>query len=445
MLNEQDNRLLTETGADRPMGALFRRFWLPALLSAELPEPDGPPVRVKVLGEDFVAFRDTSGRVGVVSPRCPHRGADLFFGRNEDGGIRCAYHGWKFDTQGRCLDLPTLEPGSQRDRASERLRVASLPVRESGGFVWIYMGPGEAPPLPELEFLAVPPSHRYVSKKLQECNWAQACEGGLDTAHFSYLHMSIEHDEHHASQTMGQSALVASGNANLVRWVRDDGRPRFTVLDHAAGLVIGGARRADGDDLYWRISQFLLPNHGLTPAAFPGENYHGQTWVPIDDRSCWIYCYTWNPERPLTEAERAKFRGSHAVHAETDANHVPLRNRSNLYLLDREEQKLRSYTGIRGVSEQDACIQDSQGYIADRTLEHLGPTDIGVVRFRRLILQSARDLQQGIEPAAASAPESYRVRSGSAIAPASQELEQVMEQRFGHPHGRVPAEQQEIA
>lgn len=324
------------------------------------------------------------------------------------------------------------------------MRLHALPVREEGGIVWAYMGEGDAPPLPAMEFLAVPESHRYVSRKLQECNWAQACEGGLDTAHFSFLHMALGDDEHDTA-AMGQSALVASGNPSLVRWVRNDGRPRFSIIEHEAGLVIGGARTADGADLYWRISQFLLPNHGLTPAAFPGENYHGQTWVPIDDRSCWIYCYTWNPERPLGDAERAKFRAGHAVHAETDADHVPLRNRANLYLIDREEQRLRSFTGIRGVSEQDACIQDSQGYIADRTKEHLGPTDIGVVRFRRAILGSARDLAAGKPPAAARSPDAYNVRSGSAIAPATRTFEEVMVDRFGHPHGLAPQKEKETA
>jgi len=440
MLNAQDNRLLTETGPGTAMGGLFRQFWIPALLASELPSPGCPPVAVKVLGQDFVAFRDSEGRVGVVEPHCPHRGANLFFGRNEEGGLRCVYHGWKFDVQGRCLDMPTLEDGANRDRICSKMRLGALAAAEAGGFIWVHFaGPDEAPPLPALEFATLPASHVYVSKKLQECNWAQACEGGLDTAHFSFLHMSI-HDGDQAAATMGQSALVASGNPALLRWCRDDGRPRFTVIDHEAGLVIGGARRADGDDLYWRISQFLLPNHGLTPAAFPGENYHGQTWVPIDDRSCWIYCYTWNPERPLTDAEREKFGGSHAVHAETDANHVPLRNRSNLYLIDREEQRHRSYTGIRGVSEQDGCIQDSQGFIADRTKEHLGPTDLGIVRFRKRILQAARDLAEGKPPAAAIQSESYRVRSGSAIAPGSLPLQDVMLARFGHPHGRVPSD-----
>ena len=242
-----------------------------------------------------------------------------------------------------------------------------------------------------------------------------------------------------AAATLGQSALVASGNPSLVRWCREDGRPRFTVIDHEAGLGIGGARKADGDELYWRISQFLVPNHGLTPAAFPGENYHGQTWVPIDDHSCWIYCYTWNPERPLTATERAKFAGGHAVHAETDANHVPLRNRSNLYLIDREEQRHRSYPGIRGVSEQDACIQDSQGYIADRTAETLTATDAAVVKFRRTLLAEAKALAAGEEPEAPWRAEAYCTRPGSWFAAEGTDFEDVLVERFGDRRGRVRA------
>ena len=436
MLSREDNRLLTETGPQAPMGALFRRFWTPALLSSELPRPDGDPRRVRILGEDFIAFRDTADRVGIVEPQCPHRGADLYYGRNEEGGLRCVYHGWKFDARGRCLELPTLDEGPARDRVQGRLQLRALPVIEAGDIVWAYLGPGDPPPLSQLEFLSVPPAHRYVSKKLQECNWAQACEGGLDTAHFSYLHMALERQPGDVA-AMNQSALYASGNPKLIEWMRRDGRPKFTVEDHSVGVVIGGARRTDGDDLYWRVSQFLLPNHGLTPAGFHGENYHGQTWVPIDDRSCWIYCYTWNPVRPITEEERAKFRKSHAVHAEVDEHHVPLRNRTNDYLLDRADQRQHSYTGIRGVSEQDACIQDSQGFIADRTREHLGPTDAGIVRFRKCVMQAARDLAEGREPAAAARPQDYHVRSGSAVAPGARTLEEVMVERFGHRTGWV--------
>ncbi len=434
MLSDLDNTLLTRTGPRTPMGGLFRRFWQPVALSAELPEPDGPPLRVTILGEDLRLFRATDGIVGLVSPRCPHRGADLFFGRNEGGGIRCVYHGWKFATDGRCLAVPTIEPGPQRDRVEENVRLLAYPTIERGGVIWAYLGPPEhRQPVPEFEFLALPDSHWYVSKKLQQCNWAQAAEGGLDTAHFSFLHMSVADAADVTNRVMDR---ISTGS-DTVRWMRDDGAPRFTILDHPAGLVLGAARRGDPGEIYWRISQFLMPNHGLTPNAFPGDNYHGQTWVPIDDESCWIYCYSWNPDRPLTEAERARYRAGFSVHAEVDAQYIPLRRRENDYLIDRAKQKTESYTGIDGVSEQDACIQDSQGLIADRTIEHLGPTDLGVVRFRRAVLGAARDLEAGQEPAAAACPAAYRVRGGGATAPAEQPLAEVMMHRFGDAFGRV--------
>lgn len=443
MLSEADNVLLTRTGPQTPMGDVFRHFWQPVALSTELPEPDGAPLRIRVLGEDLRAFRSSNGTVGVVSPRCPHRGADLFFGRNEGGGITCAYHGWKFATDGRCLGMPTMEAGPARDKAEQNVRLLAYPVHESGGFVWAWLGPREhMPEPPQLEFLTLPASHVFVSKKLQQCNWAQACEGGLDTAHFSFLHMAVSDAKDVTDRLMAK----VSSDTDTVRWMRADGAPRFTILEHPVGLVLGAARHADGNDNYWRISQFLMPNHGLAPNAFPGENYHGQCWVPIDDVSCWIYNYTWNPDRPLSTAERARFRNGSGIHAEVDTDHVPLRRRENDYLLDRRRQKFENFTGIDGVSEQDAAIQDSQGLIADRTQEHLGPTDLGIVRFRRMILTAARDMAAGMPPAAARHAALYRVRSGGAVAQRDITLPQVMQARFGHEHGLVqPAARRDAA
>jgi phenylpropionate dioxygenase-like ring-hydroxylating dioxygenase large terminal subunit len=431
MLSAEDNALLTRTGAGTPMGDLFRRFWQPVLLSQELPEPDGPPLRVKVFGEDLIAFRDSNGRVGLLDPVCPQRGANLFFGRNEQGGIRCAYHGFKFDVAGRCLDMPTMPPES---RFRDKVRAGAYPAREWDDFVWAYFGPPEhEPPLPEVEFALMPPSHRFVSKKLQQCNWAQACEGAIDTAHFSFLHMPVWT----AQDGIDAAVRRSSVDVERTRWMRDDPRPAFEVVPHDVGFVAGAARKADGNDLYWRIAQYMLPNHALTPNAFPGENIHSQTWVPITDELCWVFCATWNPDRPLTDAERAGFRAGRSVHAQVDARWVPLRNRDNDYLIDRVDQKLRTFTGIQGVSEQDAMIQDSQGVIADRTREHLGPTDIAVIEFRRLILRAARDLCAGVEPPAARNAAGYRVRGGSIVADRSLSFADTMIKRFGDPLGRV--------
>ena len=431
MLSAEDNELLTRTGRGTPMGEYFRRFWMPALLSQELPEPDSPPVRVKIMGEELVAFRDTEGRVGLLDPRCPHRGADLYFGRNEACGLRCVYHGWKFDVAGRCVDMPTMPPEST---FRDRLRITAYPTREWGDFVWVYLGPPalEAA-LPELEFAVVPAAHRFVSKKLQQCNWAQSAEGGIDTAHFSFLHMPVSASDTERDEIMSRS----SADRERTRWMRDDPRPAFEVVPFEVGLVIGAARRANPGRLYWRVSHFLQPNHGLAPNAFAGENYHGQTWVPITDELCWVYCYTWNPERPLTGAERQRLCAGQSVHAAVDERWVPLRNRDNEYLIDRVDQKLRTFTGIRGISEQDACIQDSQGLIADRTREHLGPTDSAIVQFRRLMLRGARELRAGAEPAAAGNGAAYTVRSGSAVADENVPFADVMLERFGDPLGRV--------
>ncbi|MCZ4314324.1 Rieske 2Fe-2S domain-containing protein [Comamonadaceae bacterium G21597-S1] len=437
MLSQHDNELLTRTNAGTAMGDMLRRYWTPVLLSRELPEPDCPPKKLKVMGEDLLAFRDTTGRVGLVEPVCPHRGANLYYGRNEECGLRCVFHGWKFDATGQCVDMPTAPAGS---RYKDRIRIKAYPTCEAGGYIWAYMGRDEHPPaMPMLAFTQVPETHRYVSKKWQDCNWLQCLEGAVDTAHFSFLHMILgtkDMDQMQAMEQLRHAALGAQVVRNdRFRWVRDDATPSFTVNEMDSGLVIGAARRADGEDLYWRITHYLLPHHALAPSAFPGENYHGQTFVPVTDTSCWIYTYTWNPDRPLTEEEIALAQGGHTVHAQVDAHYVPLRNIRNDYLIDREEQKHRSFTGITGVSEQDAAIQDSQGPIADRTREHLGATDVGIVRLRKLLLTQVNASAHGEAPSALAHPKAYCVHSGGWVAHQSRSLEDVMVERFGNAHG----------
>jgi nitrite reductase/ring-hydroxylating ferredoxin subunit len=430
MLSAADNELLTRTGAGTPMGEYFRRFWQPVALSRELAEPDGAPIRVKALGEELVAFRDTQGRVGLIEPQCAHRGANLFFGRNEEGGLRCIYHGWKYDVHGRCIELPNVPPGSAYH---DKISIRAYPTREAGEIVWAYLGPRERLPesLPELEFTLLPASQRYVTKRLQQCNWAHSMEGALDTAHFSFLHMP-------APKNFSSEGSSVAADANRMRWLRDDPRPEFTLIEHEVGFAVGGARKADGDELYWRATQFMLPAHSVTPSAMPGETYYGYTWVPIDDQSCWIYVYAWHPDRPLGDEERSRYvQGGYGQFAELGPGYVPLRNRSNDYLIDRDDQKHRSFTGVRGVAEQDAMAQESQGLIAERTREHLTPTDVAIVRFRRLVLEGASALREGREPAAAQLPASYRLRSGGALAPASLSFADMMRERFGSATGRV--------
>ncbi len=435
MLTAQDNTTLTRTGPTTAMGRLLRCYWQPALLSRELPEPDCPPVRVKLLGEEYVAFRDSRGEVGIIEPRCPHRGAHLFFGRNEACGLRCVYHGWKFDVGGRCIDVPT-SPPEIAAKVMPKAHLRALQVREWGDVVWVHFGDGEQPDVPQLEFATVPPSHRFVSKKLQQCNWAQAVEGGLDTAHFSFLHAGVRDGEKVSLLETLPGATPHRGeneppNVASFRWMANDPIPQFTVLDHAAGIVLGASRATEGNERYWRVTQFLMPNHSLAPGSWPGGNQLANTWVPIDDESCWIFCYAWNPDRPLTDDERTRLARGAGIFAAVDDGYVPIRNRDNDYLIDRELQKRSSYTGITGISEQDAAIADSQGLIHDRTRELLGQTDLGVVRFRQLMLGAVKQLSSGARPRGVDTPAAYAVRSGDYVSDGAAKLPDVLRARFG--------------
>lgn len=432
MLTAEENDLLTQTGPETPMGQYFRRFWQPIALSEELPERDGQPIRVKVMDEELIAFRDTEGRVGLVDTYCPHRGADLFYGRNEECGLRCVYHGWKFDVEGKAVDLPNVPPGV---RHHETVRIKSYPTRESGRIVWAYLGPvlDTLPELPEMEFCLVEDGNRYVSKQLMECNWAQCMEGDLDTSHFSFLHMPAPHVPSNENPD-------APADERRLRWIRDDPMPKFSVLDHEVGFVVGGARATDeADERYWRMTQYSLPANGTGPSTMPGETYFGFTLVPITDTSCWMYCYAWNPERDLGEAERRKLETvGHGIIAETDENYIPLRNRSNDYEIDRDVQKNQTFTGVKGLAEQDIMVQQSQGLIADRTRENLTATDAAIVRFRRTVMDGARNLvENGVEPEAPWRHEAYRTRPGSWFADEGKEFEEVLLERFGHERGRV--------
>ncbi|MET4601264.1 phthalate 4,5-dioxygenase oxygenase subunit [Bradyrhizobium sp. JR4.1] len=436
MLRAEDNKFLTESGPGTGMGELLRRFWIPVLLSEELPEPDGEPKKIIVLGEELLAFRDSRGVVGLIDQYCPHRGANLWLGRNEECGIRCVYHGWKFDTDGRCVDMPTSYPDLN---AKDLIRIKSYPAREWGEMIWAYMGPADAmPELPDLEMALLPASHRYVSKKWQDCNWVQALEGSIDTAHFTFAHLSFDKEENEILDIKKHFVNpIARMSSDHMRWIAEDPRPVIKIAPHAAGLTIAGGRLTGRDDIYWRIAQFLMPFHAYAPSAMPGENIFGQTFVPVTDTNCWIYTYAWNPERPLTQAERDAFDRGNGVIAEVGDNYVPLRHKGNDYLIDRKLQKTRSYTGIKGVSEQDAAVQDSQRPIADRTREHLGPTDLGIMHFRKVVMELARALQQGEPPPQAAHQDRYAVRSGACVTSKTKDLSAVMLERFGDVTGFV--------
>jgi phenylpropionate dioxygenase-like ring-hydroxylating dioxygenase large terminal subunit len=384
MLKPEDNQRITRVGPGTPMGNLQRRYWLPFVLASDLPEPDGPPVRVRLLGEDLIAFRDSDGAVGLIDAFCPHRRAPMFFGRNEQCGLRCVYHGWKFDRDGRCVDMPSEPPDSL---FKDKVTIKTYPTWEGGGLVWTYMGPPEhRPPVPDYEFTRAPATHRYASKTFEDCNWLQALEGGLDTSHSSFAHNNEMHDKSHLRS--------------------QDTAPRLEVYRTAYGYTYAGIRTL-GERSYVRAYHYVMPAQQMRGRVTSRKGQHiddhptinGHIWVPIDDYTTWVFnwMYSYTPEKPLSE--------EFAVALETQYGRGPddlipgtfklKRNLSNDYLIDRQVQKTSTFTGITGVNTQDMALQEGMGPIVDRSKEHLGTSDRAIIVMRQLLMEAMNDLEAG--------------------------------------------------
>jgi phthalate 4,5-dioxygenase oxygenase subunit len=404
MQNKEQNELLTQTGPGTQMGQLFRSYWIPALLASELPSPDCPPVRVELLSEKLIAFRDTSGRLGLIDEFCAHRRVSLWFGRNEENGLRCPYHGWKYDVTGQCVDIPSEPAGSTH---CQRIRMVNYPLVEKGGILWTYMGPPDRkPPLPEWEFTLVPEAHRFLSKRWQECNWLQALEGGIDSSHVSFLHRGdLETDP------------VFKGSKGN-RYNMGDLMPVFDVVESAGGLYIGARRNAEDGKYYWRITQWVMPSFTMIPPR--GDHpVHGHFWIPRNDTNCWAWSFDYHAKAPLEHELVEAMKKGAGIHAVVDPKTFrPIANKDNDYLMDREAQKRgRTYGGIEGFAMQDASIQESMGEVVDRSKENLVGTDKGIVMARRRLLRAAKALiEHGTVPPGAD-PSHQRVRSASVLLP----------------------------
>jgi phthalate 4,5-dioxygenase oxygenase subunit len=420
MLSREDSELLTQVGPGTPMGELIRRFWIPAALSEELPERDGAPLRVRLLSENLVAYRDSTGSVGLVAENCPHRGASLFFGRNEEEGLRCVYHGWKFDTSGACVDMPNEPPESN---FKHKVKVTSYPCEERGGVIWTYMGPRDfKPELPDLEWALVPDSHRYIGKNYQESNWAQAVEGGIDSSHASFLHRWLDPEVRAKHTQPWIKGAPAEG-----RLMAADKSPKFMFTHTEFGFFIGARRTIPDQGYYWRLTPMYLPFYTTIPSHIePGEPYAGHAWVPIDDENCWTYTVSWSADRPLRQEETEWWMWHKGV-ADNEPGYKPIRNKANDYLIDREMQRTQTYTGIVGSGTEDRAVQETMGTIVDRSKEHLGTSDTAIIGFRRLLLKLARDLQEGHEPMAPRQGSAYRVRSASILVDHDAPLDRVID------------------
>jgi len=365
MLSREDNELLTRVGPGTPMGALFRRHWLPFMRADEL-AADAPPRRMKLLGERLVAFRDSAGRAGLLGEHCPHRRASLYYGRNEEGGLRCIYHGWKFDVAGRCLDMPS-EPAGSNFR--HKVRAESYPVLERGGLLWAYLGPVEKrAELPEFEWLGLPTAQRYASRWVQDCNYAQALEGEIDEAHVSFLHRRFD--------AKGVSKTALTGG-----YFREDTAPRYTVHETPYGLACGARRSVEGGQYLWRVNLFLMPCFTLIPPSDDPNLRLFRAWVPADDEHTSVLCVTWRTDGPVSDAELAQWKNGEAAHHKV----------------------------------QDAMVTESAGAIVDRAREHLGTSDKAVIAFRQRLLEAARQLADDVEPQSPYDPDCYRVRAHSGL------------------------------
>jgi phthalate 4,5-dioxygenase oxygenase subunit len=390
--------LLIRTGPGTAMGNLMRRYWVPVLLAAEVAEPDGPPVRVKILGERLLAFRDTQGRLGLVDEFCAHRRASLYLGRNEECGIRCSYHGWKYDITGQCVDLPSVP------QLAPKMRIKAYPCIERGDIVWAYMGPPEKRPAPpELEWCLLPPERRFVSKRLQQTGYLQAMEGGIDTTHASWVHRyELDRDPMHR-------------HAEANKYIKADRNAVFDIEEAPHGLTIFGRRNGEPGSHYWRITQWIFPWFTLIPPFGP-HALGGHIWVPIDDQTCWAWSINFLPDRALPEEELAAMREGKGIHVKyMPGSFVPLANPANDWLVDRGAQKdKRSYSGVEGFSVQDASLQESMGPIQDYEGEHLVSTDKPIAMTRRMLAAAARGLEKGVEPPALE-PAAQRVRAASVL------------------------------
>ena len=379
MLTKEENAILTRVTGDAPMGGIMRRHWLPACLSEEIAEPDCDPVKIRLLGEDLVAFRDSNGRVGVLDEFCPHRKASLAFGRNEECGLRCLYHGWKFDVDGNTVDMSS-EPGEST--LKEKVKQKAYPTHEAAGFIWVYMGPAnEMPAFDPPVFQPTPDTRISISKVIVDCNWAQILEGAIDSAHSSTLHSSDM-----------LPARVDGAKANDNNWLRPstDKAPRLFVDRTAFGFRYSAIRRPINNAAthdYVRTTLFIAPY----TVQIPSNNMYNIAilHVPMDDTHTAFHFIAWGgADTPSTESWRKFLHGQ--VGIDVDKSFRKVRTLATNYLQDRQAMRLGNFTGVPGIPNQDIVMWETIGAIADRSDEILGASDLAIVEFRRQMVEAAQ-------------------------------------------------------
>lgn len=393
MLTREENELLCRVGPDAPMGKMFRRYWIPAALTSEL-RAGGAPRRARLLGEDFVAFRDSAGVVGVLDELCPHRGASLVLARNEECGLRCIYHGWKIAVDGRVLESPA-EPDEHGFK--DRVRARAHPVYEAGGIVWTYLGPpGTEPPKMTFDWMSLPAGHRMIQKAREECNWAQCLEGVIDSAHSGFLHSNV------IKPVPGENSIIPEDQGNTRR-PSDDLAPRMEAENTAYGFHYAAIRKPLIDPEsrdYVRVTLFIAPFIALFPGPLGWTSM--QMFVPMDDEHTMFHFIQARHDKPIDQLtrERRAARSGMVLGVDVDPlDYRKIRTRDNNWLQDRTEMEAGSFSGIHGVNNEDIAMQESMGPIFDRRREHLGTSDVAVIRMRRIMLDGVRRfIDEGAPP-----------------------------------------------
>lgn len=411
MTTADESKILTQTGPDTPLGILMREYWVPAVLSREL-ITDEAPTRLMLLGEKLIAFRDSSGRVGILDHRCPHRCASLFFGRNQDDGIRCAYHGWKFDVDGNCLDMPNVP---KHQSFTDKVKAKAYPAVERNGLVWCYMGArAEPPPLPCFEAVMLDdPEDTMLFSVMRECNWLQAAEGDIDTSHFSFLHMGGVGPDEVDPTSQGRLALINPA-------------PEYHVADTDWGTMYAAHRPADESNTYWRFAHFMFPFWTIPPDGEFTDHVIARAWVPMDDTHTMFFHMSWKKN---ARGLRTMKDGTPIPGISMGQDFLPntsdwfgrwrlAANKENDYQIDRALQKSGSYSGIEGLHLQDQAVTESMGGVVDHTFENLAISDLMINRTRRRIIQAARAAAEEIAPPGVDNPETYQgARGGDFVSP----------------------------
>lgn len=390
MISQELNDTITRTGPGTGAGEVMRRYWQPAALSDELMS-NRPVVPVTLLGERLVLFRDSDGALGLIDRHCPHRGADLCFGRLEDNGLRCPFHGWHFDRSGQCVEQPGEPDGS---RMHEAIRTTSYPVVEKNGIIWAYMGPGDPPDFPNFDCFRAPDTHVFAFKGLWECNWLQAMEVGIDPAHASFLHRFLQDEDPADSYGKQFRDKAADTDIPMTQLLREYPRPEITVEETEYGMRLIALRHLDSGNTHIRITNQIFPEAISIPMS--REMIITQWHVPIDDENCYWYSMFTSFTDPVDkEKMRAQRLKEHRL-----PDYAPIKNKRNNYAFDPDEQANETYTGMGfDINVHDQWAVESPGAIFDRTKEHLGKTDVAIIKYRRMLRAAIAALEDGKEDA----------------------------------------------